>query len=142
MPWLRSRHAGTDSRDPPWRRPASVASSAGLQSPVDGLPGHAPECSPDLLHGAVLLVVHLTREPSLVIAEFRLPATAPPAGAGCRQAFMGALNDQFALELIDRGHDVEDKAPARRSRVDLLLEDHQFDPALAQLVGHVQQMPQ
>ena len=42
-------------------------------------------------------------------------------GPGSLQALAGALDDQLALELIDRAEDVEDQPPGRRGRVDLLV---------------------
>jgi hypothetical protein len=62
------------------------------------------------------------------------------AGPGGVQVLAGALDDQLALELIDRAEDVEGQPPGRRGRVDLLLKDDQADAALAQLVGEREQV--
>ena len=62
-------------------------------------------------------------------------AAGAPAGPGGVQALAGALDDQLALELIDRAEDVEGQPPGRGGGVDLLLEDDQAGAALAQLVG-------
>src|SRR5258707_288213 len=58
------------------------------------------------------------------------------------QALAGALDDELALELIDRAEDVEDQPPGRRGRVDLLPQDDQAYAALAQLVGEREQVLQ
>src|ERR1700756_4478684 len=57
----------------------------------------------------------------------------PPPGRG--EAFVGALDDQLALKLIDAGQDVKHEPPVRRGGVDRLLEDDQADAALLQLLG-------
>ncbi len=62
-------------------------------------------------------------------------AAGAAAGPGGVQALAGALDDQLALELVDRAEDVEGQPPGRRDGVDLLLQDDQADAALAQLVG-------
>jgi len=73
-----------------------------------------------------------------------LPDSAPgaAAGPGGAEAFAGALDDQLALELVDRAEDMEDQPPGRRGRVDVLLEDDQADAAFAQLVGQREQVLQ
>jgi hypothetical protein len=45
---------------------------------------------------------------------------------------VGALDDQLALERIERAEDVEDEAPLRCGGVDLLLDHDQADAALPQ----------
>jgi hypothetical protein len=47
-----------------------------------------------------------------------------PAGPGGLEALAGALDDQLALELIDRAEGVEGQPPGRRGGVDVLFEDH------------------
>ncbi len=74
--------------------------------------------------------------------ELGLAAAGATAGPGGVQALAGALDDQLALELVDRAEDVEDQPPGRRGRVDLLLQDDQADAALAQLVGQREQVLQ
>ena len=69
------------------------------------------------------------------------PPVRPRARAAC-EALAGALDDQLALELVDRAEDMEDQAPGRRGGVDVLLEDHQADAALAQLVGEREEVLQ
>ena len=71
----------------------------------------------------------------LVRGVARLAASELAAGLGGGQALVGALDDQLALELVDRGEDVEHQPPGRRGRVDVLLEHHQADAALAEVVG-------
>ena len=66
----------------------------------------------------------------------------PGQRPGDRQALAGALDDQLALELIDRAEDMEDQPPGRRGGVDLLLQDDQVGAALAQLLGERQQVLQ
>ena len=68
------------------------------------------------------------------------PPVRPRARAA--PALAGALDDQLALELIDRAEDVEHQPPGRRGRVDVLLQDDQADAALAQLVGEREQVLQ
>src|SRR5438270_800386 len=76
------------------------------------------------------------------LSEQRLAAAGGAAGPGGFEALAGALDDQLALELIDRAEDVEDQPPGRGGRVDLLLQDHQAGAALAQLVGERQEVLQ
>ena len=64
----------------------------------------------------------------------------PVRPRGGRQALAGALDDQLALELIDRAEKVEDQAPLRGGGVDLLLQDDQADIAVAQLIGQREQV--
>jgi len=59
-------------------------------------------------------------------------ACQPPPGAartpgGGLEALAGALDDELALELVDRAEKMEDQPPGRRGRVDLLLQDDQAD---------------
>ena len=61
-------------------------------------------------------------------------------GPGGRQALPGALDDQLALELIDRAQEVEHQAALRGGGVDLLLQDDQADIAVAQLIGQREQV--
>src|SRR6266496_3179593 len=75
-------------------------------------------------------------------AQLGLAAPGAAAGPGGVQALAGALDDQLALELVDRAEDMEDQPPGRRGGVDLLLQDDQADAALAQLVGERQQVLQ
>ena len=51
--------------------------------------------------------------------QLGLAAAGAAAGPGGVQALAGALDDQLALELIERAEDVEDQPPGRRGRVDL-----------------------
>jgi len=72
----------------------------------------------------------------------QLGLAAPSAAArpGGVKALAGALDNELALELIDRAEDMEDQPPGRRGRVDLLAQDDQADAALAQLVGQRQEV--
>jgi len=67
-------------------------------------------------------LLHAAHGGGLGVAQLG-PAT-PGAAAGGVEALAGALDDQLALELVDRAEDMEDHAAGRRGRVDLLLEDH------------------
>jgi hypothetical protein len=58
------------------------------------------------------------------------------------QALPGSLDDQLALELIDRAEEMKHQPPGRRGRVDLLLQHDQAHAALAQLIGQCQQVLQ
>src|SRR5271157_5438110 len=84
--------------------------------------------------------VHAADGGGLAGVELGLAAAGATAGPGGRQALAGAFDDQLALELIDRAEDVEGQPAGRRGRVDLLLQDHQADAALAQLVGQREQV--
>jgi hypothetical protein len=53
--------------------------------------------------------------------SFGLSAASAPAGPGGVEALAGALDDQLALELVNRAEDMEDQPPSRRGRVDVLL---------------------
>ena len=75
-------------------------------------------------------------------AQLGLAASGAAAGTGGVEALAGALDDQLALELIDRAEDMEDQPTGRRGRVDLLLEDDQADAALAQLLGEGEEVLQ
>jgi hypothetical protein len=59
-------------------------------------------------------------------------AAARPCGV---EAVLGALDDQLAFELGDRGQDVEEQPADRGGGVDALLQDPQPDLALLQLDG-------
>src|SRR5271166_5696196 len=87
-------------------------------------------------------MVHALDGGGLSGAQLGLAAPGAAAGAGGVQALAGALDDQLALELIDRAEDMEDEPPGRRGRVDLLLQDDQADAALAQLAGEREQVLQ
>jgi hypothetical protein len=52
--------------------------------------------------------------------QLGLSAASAPAGPGCVEALAGALDDQLALELVDRAEDMADQPPSRRGRVDVL----------------------
>ena len=80
-------------------------------------------------------LVHAADGGGLGGAQLGLAAPGAAAGAGGLEALAGALDDQLALELIDRAEDMEDQPPGRRGRVDVLPEDYQVHAALAQLVG-------
>ena len=86
--------------------------------------------------------VHAADGGGLPGVQLGLAAAGAAAGPGGVQALAGALDDQLALELIDRAEDVEDQPPGRRGRVDLLLQDDQAGAALAQLVGQREQVLQ
>jgi len=66
----------------------------------------------------------------------------PRPRARGRQAGPGALADQVALELGQRGEDVEDEASAARGRVDALLEAPEADVALGQRRDGIDQVAQ
>ena len=74
--------------------------------------------------------------------SFGLRPPGAAAGPGGLEALAGALDDQLALELIDRAENMENQPPGRRGGVDLLLQDDQADAALAQLLGERQQVLQ
>src|SRR6266702_2556233 len=86
--------------------------------------------------------VHAAHRGGLPGVQLGLAAAGAPAGTGGFEALAGALDDQLALELVDRAENMEDQAPGRRGRVDLLLEDDQADAALAQLVGEREEVLQ
>ena len=69
-------------------------------------------------------LVHAAHGGGLAGVELGLAAAGAAAGPSGVQALAGALDDQLALELIDRAEDVEHQPPGRGGRVDLLLEDH------------------
>src|SRR5271165_6071299 len=85
-------------------------------------------------------LVHAPDGGGLGGAELGSAASGAAAGAGGVEALAGALDDQLALELIDRAEDMEDQPPGRRGRVDLLLQDDQAGATLAQLVGEREQV--
>jgi len=65
----------------------------------------------------------------------RGPAADAPPGAGGRQAFAGAGDDQLADELGQGGEDVEDEPAAGGGGVEVLVEGGEADVAAAE-VGH------
>src|SRR5271166_835417 len=87
-------------------------------------------------------MVHALDGGGLSGAQLGLAAPGAAAGAGGVQALAGALDDQLALELIDRAEDMEDQPPGRRGGVDVLLQDDQAGAALAQLVSEREQVLQ
>ena len=69
----------------------------------------------------------------------------PSPGAGGGQAGLGALDDQLALELGERGEDAEDQLARRRGRVDrrpLAGQDPQARAAARELVDRVDEVAQ
>jgi hypothetical protein len=60
--------------------------------------------------------------------QLELAASCATAGPGGIEALAGALDDQLALELVDRAEDMEDQPPGRRRCADVLLEGHQATP--------------
>src|SRR5271165_5454792 len=84
--------------------------------------------------------VHAADGGGLAVVQLGLAAAGAAAGPGGGQALAGALDDQLALELIDRAEQVEDQPALRGGGVDLLLEHDQADAALAQLVGEGEQV--
>ena len=80
----------------------------------------------DLGHGVLPLAVragggvHAADGGSLPLVQLGLAAAGAAAGPGGLQALAGALDDQLALELIDRAQEVEDQPACRRGRVDVL----------------------
>jgi hypothetical protein len=66
------------------------------------------------------------------------PPDRPRAGGG--ESFVGALDDQFALELVDGPEHVEDEPPGGGGGVDALFEHDQVDAARAQRFGKLQQV--
>jgi hypothetical protein len=69
------------------------------------------------------------------------PPTRPRARGG-GQALVGAFDNDLALELVEGAEKVEDESAPRRGRVDLLLEHHQADAALAESLGEGEQVLQ
>src|SRR5271165_1657194 len=84
--------------------------------------------------------VHAADGGGLAVVQLGLAAARAAAGPGRGQALPGALDDQLALELIDRAEEMEHQPALRRGGVDLLLQDDQADAALAQLVGEGEQV--
>ena len=87
-------------------------------------------------------LVHAADGGGLPGVQFGLAAAGAAAGPGGLEALAGALDDQLALELVDRAENMEDQPPGRGGGVDLLLQDDQADAALAQLVGERQEVLQ
>lgn len=71
----------------------------------------------------------------LFLGHGRRAAEAGATGGGCVQALVGALHEEFADELRERGEDVELQAPARGGGVERLVERGEAEAALAQ-TGH------
>src|SRR5208283_2001636 len=84
--------------------------------------------------------VHAADGGGLPVVQLGLAPAGAAAGPGRGQALPGALDDQLALELIDRAEEMEHQPALRRGGVDLLLQDDQADAALAQLVGEGEQV--
>ena len=84
--------------------------------------------------------VHAADGGGLAGVQLGLAAAGAAAGPGRGQALPGALDDQLALELIDRAEEMEHQPPLRGGGVDLLFQDDQADAALAQLVGEGEQV--
>ena len=99
------------------------------QMAVERRPAH-PEHLGDLRRRVLARVVHRPRHRELLGAHDRWPPAAAPPRAGGREAGLRALADQVALELCQRGEDVEDEPPAGRRRVDRLGQRAKADGAL------------
>ena len=67
------------------------------------------------------------------------PPVRPRARAAARPSRV-TLDDQLALELIDRAEEMEHQPSLRGGGVDLLLEHDQADAPVAQLVGQREQV--
>ena len=80
----------------------------------------------DLGHGVLPLAVragggvHAADGGGLGGVQLGLAAAGAAAGPGGGQALAGALDDQLALELVDRAEDMADQPPSRRGRADVL----------------------
>ena len=72
-------------------------------------------------------LVHAAHRGGLPVVQLGLAAAGAPAGPGGVEALAGALDDQLALELVDRAENMEDQSPGRRGGVDLLAQDDQAD---------------
>jgi hypothetical protein len=114
--------------------------------PVDGGAVHADGLG-DLGDGVLPLVVradsflHAAHRGGLPAVQLGLAAPGAPSGTGGFEAF-ACPDNQFALELLDRAENMEDQAPGRCGRIDVLLEDHQADAALVPLVGEREEVLQ
>jgi hypothetical protein len=64
----------------------------------------------------------------------------PAAIAGRDQALVGADDDEFADELIERGEDMEDEPAAGGGGVEVLVQRGEADPAVAQFGNHVDEV--
>ena len=121
----------------------SAAASALLEVVVHRGAVHADGIS-DLGDGVLPLAVradnliHAAHRGGLTGVQLGHSAASAPAGSGGVEALAAALDDQLALELVNRAEHKEDQPPSRRDRVDVLCEDHQADAALAQLVSEPQ----
>jgi len=85
-------------------------------------------------------LVHAAHRRRLAGGELGFPAAPPAAGPGRRQTLAGSLDDQLALELVDRAEDVEDEPALRGAGVDALLEYHQVDVAPLQFVFELEEV--
>ena len=64
--------------------------------------------------------IYAARRGRLPGVQLGLSAASAPAGPGCVEALAGGLDDQLALELVDRAEDMADQPPSRRGRADVL----------------------
>src|SRR5271166_396725 len=69
-----------------------------------------------------------------------LATAVPAAGRGSGQAVLGALADEVALELGERGQDGEEQLALRGRGVDRLVEAHEVDAAFLEQTGHVHEV--
>ena len=96
---------------------------------VEGGGSHA-----QLDHGDLGILQHGLGGGEVLGHEGRRPATQTATRSGCLQAGQGALADDAALELGERGEDVKHQRAAGGGGVDRLGERAQADAALAELL--------
>lgn len=87
--------------------------------PSDGILTHAEQPG-ELGDGAPIFVAQAAHFGALLGREGRGPATHPTAAPGGGKTLVRALGDPLALELGDRGEDMEHQAPGRCGGVDVL----------------------
>src|SRR6516164_1383002 len=64
--------------------------------------------------------IHAAHRGGLLGVQLGPSAASAPAGPGCVEALAGGLDDQLALELVDRAEDMADQPPSRRGRAGVL----------------------
>jgi hypothetical protein len=113
-------------------QPVFSQSSTRLESSVEGRSCDAEACC-NLRHRNIGRFEQSADGFNLFGGELRWTAPGSTAGASCFETRDGSFADQVALELGERGEDMENEPPGRRAGFNLLGQGFEVDLTLFEL---------